>query len=140
MKEAFKHSKVWIKESFNKHDIFRCKAKGGFFMTDHSKVTQTKDDSPVDAAINVTLSGNLLEAYIQFEPPKNGGEPITMDRVMQEVSNKKVVFGINEQLLKILIDQPEYYTETIFAKAKPPKDSVNGAITWHVESNTSLKP
>jgi uncharacterized protein (DUF342 family) len=125
---------------FHKHYIFQYKAKGGFFMTDHSKVIQTQDDSPVDAVINVTLSENLLEAYIQFEPPKNGGEPVTMDRVMQEISNKKVVFGINEQLLKILVDKPEYYTDTTFAKAKPPKDSVNGAITWHVESNTSLKP
>lgn len=109
-------------------------------MTDILRDTQIYSNSLVNAAVYVTLSKDLLEAFIQFEPPRNGGEPITIDKVLLEIAKKKVVFGIDNQLLKNLVEQPIYNTKFVFAKGTPQKNGVNGTITWHVKHNSSLQP
>ncbi|MDF2558351.1 MAG: hypothetical protein K0R71_2179 [Bacillales bacterium] len=109
-------------------------------MTGSLRVTQNTSNPTVDASIEVTLSKDLLEAFIQFEPPKNDGEPITLEKVMQEIANKKVVFGIDEQLLISLVEEPKYQTKIAFANGIPKKDGENGTISWHVKTNSSLQP
>lgn len=109
-------------------------------MVSNLKVSQTNSNITEDASVFVSISKDFLEAFIEFVPPKNGGEPITMDKVKQEIAKKNIVFGIDNQLLINLVEQPIYDTKILFATGTPKKDGENGAIIWHVKSNSSLQP
>lgn len=86
---------------------------------------------PINAAAKVLVSSDGLEARLRIDPPQNGGEKATFATLSVALRLAKVVHGIDEPLLHSLAEQPEYGTEIVIAKGKPPVNGADGTMRLH---------
>lgn len=104
------------------------------------EVIQEKEVKKEDAAIIVKVSADQLSASILIQPPLNGGEPATFDKIMETLKAKKVVFGINVNRIHELADNPIYDEEIIIATGLPPIDGKDAILKFHFDMTKEHKP
>ncbi|MCH5185468.1 MAG: DUF342 domain-containing protein [Oscillospiraceae bacterium] len=65
---------------------------------------------------------------------------IDFDTVMNVLKKNKIVFGINEDVIKKAIEDNSYYEYLAVAKGKQPVDGIDAEIEYKVNLETSMKP
>jgi uncharacterized protein (DUF342 family) len=97
-----------------------------------------------DGAVDIEISTNKMTADIIFHPPVEDGLPPAEKDITELLYNSRVLYGINEAYLKEIGaglkngDVPE--EKVTIAQGTPPNDGLNGKITYHFNTQTSLKP
>jgi len=95
---------------------------------------------PVNAEAIATISPNGLEASIKIKPPENGGTALSYGLLKVFLAKNRIVFGLDDNIIKSLGENPVYNTDFIVARGV---DSVNGTdahLIYHVETDRQLKP
>lgn len=97
--------------------------------------------SPVDAVIQISISYDKLEAYMNIIPPENGGAEPDIDIIKNELNSNNVVYGINESKLKEISQKPQYNKKIIIAKGVPAVNGEDGTyeILFDIEKNQKPK-
>lgn len=101
------------------------------------------DEAPpaVDAAAHASVSSDQLEAYINLEPPSNGGEPVTMELMTAALEKSGINYNIDTKRLEELIKLPFYGEDILIATGEMPENGTDGTISFTFETDTSkLKP
>lgn len=101
------------------------------------------DEAPpaVDAAAHASVSSDQLEAYINLEPPSNGGEPVTMELMTAALEKSGISYNIDTKRLEELIKLPFYGEDILIATGEMPENGTDGTISFTFETDTSkLKP
>lgn len=91
----------------------------------------------IDAIAHVTVSSNHLEAYINLEPPENGGEPVSMELMTAALGKSGVTYNIDNKKLDELIQLPLYGEDILIAEGAEPENGVDGTISFQFETDTS---
>jgi len=81
--------------------------------------------------ITITVSQDKMEAYIKLESILPG-EQITMDKIMEEIRNAKIIHNIDVAVLKHLCETPVENVPVLFAKGDQPKNGEDGKIVFEV--------
>lgn len=95
---------------------------------------------PVDAKINVLISSNRLEAYLNIDPPQNGGNPPTEEMINKALSEYKISYGIDAEKIKGLLNNPVYNTNILIAKGLPAVNGTDGSYTLNFQTEKIIKP
>lgn len=102
---------------------------------------QTNDSlPPIDGRVSVTTDPDGMLANMVLYAPQNGGRPITIERVMEELSSNGVVSGIDEFDIRDMIEAQVYETPVCVARAIPPKRGQNGSISYKFDKDHKLTP
>ncbi len=102
--------------------------------------SEEKEEEPVDAVIKVYLSKDFLQAFLYMEPPVNGGKAPTNDVIMKALMEKKVIYGIDMNLVRELENNPVYNKELIIAKGTSPEDDKDAVLKFHFPVTKDIKP
>lgn len=81
--------------------------------------------------ITVTVTPDKMEAYIKLSNVLPG-EEVTLEKLMEEIRNAKVMHNIDVAALKQLCENPVEDVSTLFAKGDQPKNGENGHIVFEV--------
>jgi uncharacterized protein (DUF342 family) len=101
---------------------------------------QTPPLPPVNAEATVTIAPNGLEASIRIKPPENGGTNLSQIMLKLFLAKNRVVFGVDDELLKSLGEKPVYHTDFVVARGIPSENGADAELIYHVETNRQLKP
>ncbi len=121
----------------SKEDMIVCQED-----TDRAEEMKLDEAPPaVDALVHVSISSDQLEAYIEIEPPRNGGSGPTMDMMTAALGKSGVIYNIDTAELIAIEQLPAYNDSICIAKGTPPKDGIDGTICFKFETDThDLKP
>jgi uncharacterized protein (DUF342 family) len=86
---------------------------------------------PVDAAVRVYVTKDLLEAKIEMEPPQSGGAPVTPKMIDDALSAAKVTYGIDKELIEKIKISPVYSQEIVVARGVAPVNGTDGHIKYN---------
>ncbi|MGN0161276.1 MAG: DUF342 domain-containing protein [Lachnospiraceae bacterium] len=87
-----------------------------------------------------TISNDCLRVEVVFYPPFVGASSITAGEILGDLAHMGVKFGIDEELVKKLEVERDFFEAYVVAKAKEPVDGVDGYITYQFESEKKAKP
>lgn len=98
----------------------------------------------IDEAVRVEISQDRMLGVISFQAPKGGGKAITLEGLRKSVKGAGVVSGINQELLKNLMDNRKHNHKYLVARGKPPVHGQDGTLEFFfntdIDEITSLKP
>ncbi len=95
---------------------------------------------PVDAEADIIVSDDEQSAYLGIRPPKNGGKDLPLQQLLAEMEKRRVVFGVNYDILRELAEKPRYNEMVQVAQGTKPVQGVDASLTYHFALERETKP
>jgi uncharacterized protein (DUF342 family) len=70
----------------------------------------------------IAVSGDQMEAEITLLPPDEGGERLTFERIMEEAASNGVIYGIDTEAVRKVLELRPYGQSMCIAKGQLPED------------------
>jgi hypothetical protein len=103
---------------------------------------EEQDEGPVDGSCLVRVTDDAMRALIDLHPSRNGGRPLTLDRVRLALQEKRVFHGVNEELLRKLITSVEKSKSgksgVIVAQGNRPEHGTDGRVEFLFSEDESV--
>ncbi len=94
----------------------------------------------VDCKYDVSVSTGNKEAFIFITPPSGTGKGVTVDGIEAALKANNVVFGLREDVIKMIADDRKYSQKLCVAVAQLPIDGVSGSITYKYDKKVEAAP
>lgn len=95
---------------------------------------------PQDEYMRVIIDENRLYALCRFHPPSTGGRLLTKEDIINGLVQAGVKYGVDEVKISQFLKERRYCTDYIFAKATPPIQGRDAEITYHFNTDLTMKP
>jgi len=96
----------------------------------------------VNGTFEIHVSEDGMKATLDLFPPKGGGEPVTFAQVKNRLVAMKIVHGVNEELVKRIIDTvakgQEEKRDVEIAQGTPPEDGTDGSMEFVFGKDPSI--
>ena len=90
------------------------------------------------STLGVKISQDEMLAYVNISAPQLGGRHLTMNEVLQMLKNFGVVFGYQNDSLKIMLEEEKYNQQIVAAKGRFPKDGADSIIDYKVKIDKKI--
>lgn len=104
------------------------------------KIAEPQEEATVDASIEVIISDDKMQAYVKLTPPEGDGAPPTVEGIVQALYSKGVVFGMIEEKIRGLAENPVYFQQVLVAEGIPAENGTNGRVNFLVDIHKDRKP
>lgn len=94
----------------------------------------------VDCKYDVSVSTGNKEAFIFITPPTGTGKGVTVEGIEAALKASNVVFGLREDVIKMIADDRKYSQKLCVAVAQLPIDGVSGSITYKYDKKVEAAP
>lgn len=94
----------------------------------------------IDESIMIYLDEEKMYAKGRFYPPSDGGRSITKDDIINELVKARIKYGLDEEVINDFLLDKHYCTDYILAKATPAVQGSDAVITYHFNTDLTLKP
>lgn len=94
----------------------------------------------VDCKYDVSVSTGNKEAFIFITPPTGTGKGVTVEGIEAALKASNVVFGLREDVIKMIADDRKYSQKLCVAVAQLPIDGVSGSITYKYDKKVEGAP
>lgn len=99
---------------------------------------KTANDDQMNNAI-ISVSEDKLEAYIYLCPSSSDVE-YTEEELINLLNNKKIVSGIDMDVIRRIIQNKLYYKILVIARGKKPIDGIDGYFEFLFNTNIDKRP
>lgn len=92
--------------------------------------------------IDISISDDKMKAYVLLTKPR-GVVFTSVEEIVSEASKQGIIFGINEERLKDIINGKKYDERYVFAEGREAINGKNGKIDYKIktiETKNKLKP
>lgn len=93
---------------------------------------------PEDFRIEI-LDGNM-KAVCQFLPPSNDGNRLKKSDILEEIANKKVIFGVDESVIDAYVENPRYLENIVVAIGQEPRHGTDARIEYFFNTDLKARP
>lgn len=90
--------------------------------------------------VDISLSSDNMLVRCRFYPPSVDGKIITLEDIQNALQQKKIVYGVDEGMIRKLLQTREYCTEYLIGKGTPPTMGTDAKIVYNFSTRKSLKP
>lgn len=94
----------------------------------------------VNESMSVNIDSEKTKAIGRFYPPSSGGKRMSIDDILDYLSQNGIKFGINEESIMAFLKKPDYCTNYVVAMAKSPVEGKSAVITYYFNTDLSKKP
>lgn len=127
------------------HNIFDYdKVAIGKTLTNLSGMAEVKISDMVikslDESVRIDIAQDRTYATARFYPPANGGSLLTRQDINDEMIKSGIKYGVDEQAINDFLQNRQYCTDYRIAKATLPVQGHDAAITYHFNTDLTLKP
>lgn len=84
-----------------------------------------------DPVMCVNITDMEMRAYLVIQPPGIGGSDVRADTIRAFLNNNRVVYGIKEDVLQELEDNPLYNEEILIAEGTKPKNGADAHLVYN---------
>ena len=126
-------------EGYHEYDTRALNQAVSSMVPEQVFVGRSKTDVIPEKAI-VSLSLDAMLIRCKFYPASDGGRAVTLGDIQDELAHKKVVYGVDENMLNRLMGYREYCTEYLIGKGTPPALGRDAKIEYYFSTSKSLKP
>ncbi len=113
-------------------------------MNPAAKAAQTgpKTERPpvIDGRVEITYDQSGMLANMVMYAPQNGGRPISVQMIADELQKHRIVAGVDEFDIREIVDSRVYDTAVCVARAVSPVRGANGFVTYRYEKNRVIQP
>ena len=96
---------------------------------------------PVPETCRVVISDDKMEARARFYPPSdNGGDGMQVEEIIEELKQKRVTYGIDEEVLIDYVWSRNYCKDIIVARGTPADHGSDAEIKYYFNANLNSKP
>lgn len=95
---------------------------------------------PIDSVVSIYINNNGSEAYVTVEPPQNGGADVTERDIRDALDKNKVIYGIDDEMVKRIAEEKLYSRKNLVAQWTPPVNGVDGTIHYYFEKQLNIAP
>jgi len=89
--------------------------------------------------IEVKISLDKLKAFLQISEDENG-LPLTQENILSILKNNGVTYGIKEEVIKEITNNPLIKTDILVAEGKPAVNGINGRVIYHFDISKKSVP
>lgn len=104
------------------------------------KIAEKQVEEKIDAQVEVITSPDKMKAFIRITEPTGGGKPAGLQEIAWHLKQAGVIYGIHEQTVHTLAQNPIYNQSILIAEGLPPVNGNNGEITFLVDIHKDRKP
>lgn len=94
----------------------------------------------VDCRVDVSVDSGGKSVNLTIFSPINGGKDVTVQMVADELKKQNIVYGIDENAIKKMVEERYYDTSVNIANYTAPKRGANGYISFRFDKEHKLKP
>ncbi|MDD4699970.1 MAG: FapA family protein [Oscillospiraceae bacterium] len=105
-----------------------------------SSLVDEQAELSIDAVIHVSISANKLEAYVNIEPPMNGGATPTLKALEDELVRYSITYGIDEIKLRDISENPKYNYNIVIARGVAEIRGIDGTFELKFNTEKDFKP
>lgn len=84
--------------------------------------------STVDGEAIVAIDKNHMKAYLEITAPVGDGKPCSLEKAMQALANCRVVFGIDEAMVREALEEHNWGQTLLVATGKEPQNGEDARI------------
>lgn len=95
---------------------------------------------PIAEDMKVNITDMNMTAACTFIPPSNDGKRLTKSDITSTLEFKKVVFGIDDEVIDAFIEKPVYLTEIAMAKGIEPRHGYDARIEYFFNTDQKARP
>ncbi len=95
---------------------------------------------PQDEYLRVEIVEDRVAVIGRFYPPTNGGSLMTKEDIISTMVRAGVKYGVDEEKIFQFLADRRYCTDYVLAKALPPIQGHDAVITYHFNTDLTLKP
>lgn len=98
----------------------------------------TEEAPPVrDAVALVSVVDHGLRAFLALQPPSDGGAALSLERLTSALTEKGVIFQVDQDRLERLAREPIYHKDILIASGVEPVNGRNGTVKYLVRTQKS---
>jgi uncharacterized protein (DUF342 family) len=94
----------------------------------------------INEYVKVHISEDRSYAKARFYPPSNQGHILIRDDIIEYLVKAGVKYGLDEDAISDFLKERRYCTDYILAKATPAVQGHDAVITYHFNTDLTLKP
>ncbi|MBQ8193776.1 MAG: DUF342 domain-containing protein [Oscillospiraceae bacterium] len=94
----------------------------------------------IDGRVDLTYDNSGMLCNLTLYAPMNGGRPVTMEQIANEMNKKGIVAGIDEFDIRDMLDNHVYEQPVCVARAVPAKRGTNGVVIYKYEKKRVVQP
>ncbi len=98
------------------------------------------DGRPLSESVSTSISLDKMKITCRFYPPSEGGVRLTPRDIETELTMRGVKYGIKNEMINAIADDPIYCTDIVLAEGLPPRHGTDARVEYFFNTNTSLKP
>ncbi len=95
---------------------------------------------PQDECLKVEIMNERMLVKGRFYPPTNGGNLMSKEDIISAMVRTGVKYGVDEENISRFLMDRRYCTDYILAKALAPVQGHDAEITYHFNTDLTLKP
>jgi len=95
---------------------------------------------PIPESMSVNITDMNMSAVCTFIPPSSDGKRLSRSDIMATLSQKKIVYGIDEAAIESFIEAPSYLTGIVFAKGLEPRHGEDARIEYFFNTDLKARP
>jgi uncharacterized protein len=103
---------------------------------DQENSNKSKTEEPVNGNFKFSISDDKLAVFLtNLSPPQNGGEAVTVKKVVSRLKKQKITFGIDKNNIETILSSTPTDTpdKTLYiAKGTSPVDGVDAELSWNI--------
>lgn len=103
-------------------------------------MSENRDGKIVNSTVKISVDHNCTTAFMTINAPENGGFDITVDRAFAAIREKKVAYGLQEDVVQDAVQKKRYGERICIARWTPPVDGTDGKIEYCFKRETAFKP
>ncbi len=95
---------------------------------------------PEQESYSMEISEDSMTVTVRFYPPSETGQRMNVDEFIKDLQYKKIVYGVNQELIKKHFRKPEYCKDLVVAEGKPPRHGKDAQINYFFNTDTHAVP
>ncbi len=91
-------------------------------------------------AFVLNISEDRMKAVARFYPPAVGSAAMTASDIIADLSNRKIVAGINQVVISAFLANRKYCTDYCLAQGSTPVNGTDARIEYYFSTDLSVRP
>lgn len=104
------------------------------------RIGPPQEERICDEELYITVSKDEMDAYLELEPPDPTGAPLTLERAREQIRERGVVYGVDEDALSGLLEKKLYGRQIHLARGTAPQPGMDGRVEFHFRTEHDAAP
>ncbi len=95
---------------------------------------------PIQESLHISITDMNMTVVCSFIPPSSDGKRLGRSDILSSLSQKKVIYGIDEAAIDAFLEAPVYLEDIVMAKGLEPRHGTDARIEYYFNTDLKARP